>query len=312
WNVERIRPRSLEPFDFERANMSEELWFAEGFTSYYDDLTLRRAGITDLERYSRDLTASLGPILNAPGRRLHSPVDMSRQAPFVDAAVSIDPTNRENTYASYYPYGAVLALGLDLSIRDRYPGKSLDDFMRDLWNRYGEPEVPYTLADLESALARLTDASFSTEFFERFIERGDLPDFERLLGLAGLSLQRARPGKVWLGAELDDSKGKLRVESRPLRGSPLYEAGADLGDRLLEIGGETSLEKVLSRFLPGDRVELTFDKRGERRKATMVLQEDPSIEVVPFEKAGKRPTPAVDTFRESWLSSQAVWKAGSR
>ncbi|HEY7697149.1 MAG TPA: M61 family peptidase, partial [Vicinamibacteria bacterium] len=255
WNVERIRPRSLEPFDFEEANLSGELWFAEGFTSYYDDLTLKRASITDLDRYARDIGASLDVIVNAPGRRLFSPVGMSEQAPFVDAAVSIDPTNRENTYASYYPYGAVLALGLDLSIRERYPDRSLDDFMRALWRSHGRNEVPYRLTDLEAMLAEITDAAFAREYFARFIDTGGLPDFERLLALAGLELQRPRAREIWLGARLEPVGSEVRVASRPLAGSPLYEAGADRGDLVTEIAGqrvrdEASVSEALSGFSP--------------------------------------------------------------
>ncbi len=310
WNVERIRPRSLEPFDFEEANLSGELWFAEGFTSYYDDLTLKRASIIDLDRYSRDITGSLDVIVNAPGRRTFSPVGMSEQAVFVDAAVSIDPTNRENTYASYYPYGAVLALGLDLSIRERYPERSLDDFMRGLWRAYGRNEVPYRLSDLETMLAEVTEAAFARDYFDRFIESGELPDFERLLALAGLELRRPRTNEVWLGARLELEGSDLRIATRPLAGSPLYEAGADRGDRVLELDGravgtDRSLSEALQSCSPGDRISIVFDKRGERRDAKIVLQGDPAIEVIPFEEAGREVSPAVARFRESWLSSRA-------
>ncbi|HJS73766.1 MAG TPA: PDZ domain-containing protein [Vicinamibacteria bacterium] len=311
WNVERIRPRSLEPFDFEEANLSGELWFAEGFTSYYDDLTLKRAGIMDLDRYAREIEGSLDAIVNAPGRRLFSPVGMSERAAFVDAAVSIDPTNRENTYASYYPYGAVLALGLDLSIRERYSPRSLDDFMKGLWRAYGRNEAPYRLTDLETMLAEITDASFARDFFDRYIETGDLPDFERLLALAGLELRRPRAAEVWLGARLELESSELRVVSRPLAGSPLYQAGADRGDRVLEIAGKAvgkdrTAAEALAGFSPGDQISISFDKRGESRKAELTLQGDPTIEVIPFEKAGREVPAAAARFRESWLSSRAA------
>ncbi len=311
WNVERMRPRSLEPFDFEKANLSGELWFAEGFTSYYDDLTLKRAAITDLDRYARDISGSLDAIVNAPGRRLFSPIGMSEQAAFVDAAVSIDPTNRENTYASYYPYGAVLALGLDLSIRERFSPRSLDDFMRGLWRAYGRNETPYQLSDLETMLAEITDATFARDFFARYVEKGGLPDYKRLLALAGLELRTPRAKEVWLGARIDMESNELRVASRPLADSPLYQAGLDRGDRVLEIAGkavgqERSAAEALAGFAPGDRVPISFDKRGEPRKAELTLQGDPTIEVVSFEKAGREVTAAVARFRESWLSSRTA------
>jgi predicted metalloprotease with PDZ domain len=317
WNVERLRPRSLEPFDFERANMSGELWFAEGFTSYYDALVLKRAGITSLDRYAEAIGGSLDGIVNAPGRRFFSPVGMSREAPFVDAAVSIDPTNRENTYASYYPYGAVLALGLDLAIRDGFPGKSLDDFMREAWQRYGKTEMPYELSNLEDALAAVTDAAFSRRFFDRFVRTGELPDFESLLALAGLELRRPDSGKAWLGAKLSRESGGARIRTRPLMGSPLYEAGADLGDLVLELdgrslaltgsaGSETDPPDLLSSLEPGQLAQVVLDKRGERREAEMTVQGDPRIEVVSFERAGRIVTDEMRGFRGRWLESRAA------
>ncbi len=310
WNVERMRPRSLEPFDFEKANMSGELWFAEGFTSYYDALVLKRVGVRSLDRYAEALGRSLDDIVNAPGRRFFSPVGMSREAPFVDAAVSIDPTNRENTYASYYPYGAVLALGLDLSIRERFPASSLDDFMREAWRRYGKTEIPYELSNLEETLGATTDPAFARDYFDRFIRKGDLPDFERLLALAGLELRRPDSSKAWLGAELSQESGGARVRTRPLIGAPLYDVGADLGDLVLELGGkrlvgDTSVADVLSSFEPGERETIVFEKRGERRESELTLQGDPAIEVVSFERAGRDVSDAIRAFRDRWLGSRA-------
>jgi predicted metalloprotease with PDZ domain len=311
WNVERIRPRSLEPFDFERANMSGELWFAEGFTSYYDDLTLKRAGITSLDRYARDIGGALDGIVNAPGRGFFSPVEMSMQAPFVDAAVSIDPTNRENTYASYYPYGAVLALGLDLSIRERYPERSLDDVMRAAWLAHGRNEVPYTLEDLEGILGEVTDPDFAAAFFGEFVRKGDLPDFERLLALAGLELKRPGADEPWLGASLSMTAEGARIESRPLLGSPLYEAGAELGDVVQAIGGVpidsgTNVEELLARSKVSARCRIAFEKRGEAREREVVLKGDPRLEVVPFERSGREVTKSIVGFRERWLESSAA------
>ncbi len=136
WNVRRIRPRSLEPFDFERANMSGELWFAEGFTSYYGPLMIQRAGFSTLDEFAKEMGSAVNRVLHAPGREMFSAVEMSEQAPFVDAARSVDATNFRNTFISYYTYGAALAFGLDLRIREQFPGKSLDDWMRAMWRRH--------------------------------------------------------------------------------------------------------------------------------------------------------------------------------
>ena len=98
WNVERIRPRSLEPFDLERANMSGELWLAEGFTQYYGSLSLHRAGIADLRATSEALTEFVEAAVVGPGRAVRSAEDMSRMAVFIDGGTPVDRTNWPTTY----------------------------------------------------------------------------------------------------------------------------------------------------------------------------------------------------------------------
>jgi len=105
WNVKRIRPRSLEPFDYERVNMSGELWFAEGFTEYYGPLVLERAGLSSPDEFLGEIHRSLNTVLTAPGREVFSLADMSRRAGFVDGAVSMDVQNQANVYISYYNTG---------------------------------------------------------------------------------------------------------------------------------------------------------------------------------------------------------------
>ena len=206
--------------------MSDALWFAEGFTSYYDDLVMKRAGILDLDAYAGALSGPVNTVLNAPGLELFSPVGMSQRAPFVDAAVSVDPTNRANIFVSYYSYGTVVALGLDLTIRSRYPGKSLDDLMRAAWRTYGKPEIPYEVVDLERLLAEVTgDATFAEDFFARHVHASELPDYESLLELAGLELRLVNDDAAWLGLTVEESDGRVAVKS-VVRGGTRVHVGA--------------------------------------------------------------------------------------
>src|SRR6188474_2310467 len=180
WNVERIRPKSLEPFNFEEANMSGELWLAEGFTSYYGPLVMLRAGLSEVRDFTGEMASVINGVMSSPGRRLRSAEDMSRLAPFVDAAAAIDRTDFDNTYISYYTWGAAIGLGLDLALRDRSNGMvTLDHFMQALWQKHGKPggkapgyvDVPYTVGDLKAALAAVAgDAAFANDFFARFVQ----------------------------------------------------------------------------------------------------------------------------------------------
>ena len=187
--MERIRSAEIEPFDLTRADPSHALWFGEGFTSYYDRLAIRRAGLLSDSAYAAALANVVNDVVLSPGRRFSSPMEMSLQAPFVDAASSIDPTNQANTFLSYYTWGAGIGLGLDLAMRGRFEGKSLDGFMRMMWERFGRPvrryavRRPYTVDDLERTLGAYTrDPAFARDFFERYVRGRDVPDYAGAAG----------------------------------------------------------------------------------------------------------------------------------
>src|SRR5688572_9045009 len=157
WNVERIRPASLEPFNFDDVNMSGELWLAEGFCNYYGALVLRRSGLMSVSEYARDIGSAIATVIAAPGRKVRSAIEVSQMAPFVDGAKFEDRTGFPNTYVSYYTWGEALGAGLDLTLRDRSDGRiTLDHYMRALWDKFGRSasrrpgyvETPYTIADL--------------------------------------------------------------------------------------------------------------------------------------------------------------------
>jgi predicted metalloprotease with PDZ domain len=313
WNVKRIRPRTLEPFDFERANMSGELWFAEGFTDYYGPLTLARAGISTPEQFFHGMGRTISAVLNSPGHNINAAVEMSQLAPFVDAARSIDPTNFENIFISYYTYGEALALGIDLAIRRQFPGKSLDDWMRAAWRDHADISRPYTLDDLQSALANATgSAQFAADIFKRHISGKEPLDYAALLAPAGLKLQKTNAGKAWLGAEkLTDRDGAVEIAGNTLMGSPLYNAGLERGDEIATCGGQTvtkitDLASCVEKYSPGQTVKLTAKTRAGSKTTEVTLAEDPALEIVTYELAGLALTPEQKTFRENWLKSKAL------
>ena len=283
WNVERIRPASLEPFDFEEANMSGELWFAEGFTSYYTNLTLVRAGIISEQDYVEGLAGGINYVSNSPGRNYHNPIEMSYQAPFVDAARSVDPTNRENTFISYYTYGSVLGLALDLSLRNEVNNLNLDDFMRLVWDKYGRDEIPYTVRDIRDALSEYAGDEFSNDFFSRYIYDSKLPDYQQLLETAGVSLEKANADKAVLGTSIAIENGVGKLRTNAIVDSPIYDAGINRNDNIISIDGVLiseveSVDEILSTHKPGDRIDILFNRMGEEYTVEVVLAEDPTIQ----------------------------------
>ena len=321
WNMERLRSAGIEPFNFEEADMSDDLWLGEGFTNYFDGLIQERAGFTSLDGFAAELASVINQVTLSPGRIFRSAVDMSRLAPFVDAAVSIDRTAWPNLFISYYTYGQAIGLGLDLSLRDRSNGKtSGDDYMKALWARFGRPgqkepgkvSSAYSIDGLKETLATVSgDRNFANDFFSKFVEGRQLVDYTALLARAGLVMRKRAPGRPFAGqVQLAGGGSALRVNALVPWESPLYKSGVAQEDQLVNLDGTalTSManwEEALMRHKPGDRVPLRFVRRsGETVNTTLVPDEDPRIEIVPMEKIGGILSEDQKGFRESWLSSQ--------
>ena len=303
WNVERIRPASLEPFDFDHANMSGELWFAEGFTSYYDDLVLVRAGIRTPAEYVSGLENQLNYVLLSPGRQHRSPVGMSQQAPFVDAATANDPDNFANTFVSYYPYGATVGLALDLTLRER--GHTLDELMRLVWQRYGKTEIPYHIRDLQIALGDLTeDAAWAERWFARHVYGSELPDLGALLDNYGVDLAVAEPDSVGFhNLRLREADGRLTVAGTVAENSPLYAAGLNEGSVITTLNGrpitgQASWRAAVRDLRLGKRYEIGFEQLGRPRTGTFTAAASPRLQLTYRSgKANKK----LRLAREAWL-----------
>jgi predicted metalloprotease with PDZ domain len=320
WNMERIRSKGIEPFDFEEADVSDELWLGEGFTSYYEGLVLERAGLQTMDNLLENLANIINAVALGPGRRIRSAVDMSRLAPFVDAAVSIDRTAWPNTFISYYTSGSAIGFGLDLALRDKTNGRiTLDTYMQALWANYGRPgqkvpglvATPYTMDGLKETLASVTgDRGFAQDFFTRYIEGREVVDYAKLLARAGLVARKQSPGRAWVGAAQFQSNGSAtRVAGLVPFDSPLYNAGVEQDDQIVSLDGTelrspAALEQLLARHKPGETIPIRYVRRGgETINGTVKLEEDPRIEILPIERTGGTLSAEQKTFRDDWLNS---------
>ncbi|MBO6760767.1 MAG: M61 family metallopeptidase [Roseivirga sp.] len=283
WNVERIRPASLEPFSFEDANMSGELWFAEGFTSYYTNLIRARSGSITAEQYVNGLGGSVSYVINAPGRKYFNPIEMSYRAPFVDAASSIDPDNNSNIFISYYTYGSVLGLALDMSLRTMDNGKNLDDFMKHVWKTQGKPEIPYSVRDLQARLAEYAGDSFANEFFGQHIFKSEMPDYEGLFKNMGVVFENPNAVAPTLIARIIVRSTTGSMVQNALVGTPLYEAGIEKEDKILSINGTSlatyqgrNVDELIADKKPGDVIEVEIDRWGEKmtKKVTLAASQN--------------------------------------
>jgi len=304
WNVERIRPKDLEPFDFSKANMTGALWFAEGFTSYYTSLILCRAGLISPKKYIEGLTGTFNYVWNSPGRQFFNPTEMSYQAPFVDAATSVDPVNRNNTFISYYSYGSVLGLALDLSLRQK--NLNLDDYMKLVWHTYGKKEIPYSIANLQETLNSYAGNGFGNNFFNKYVHKSGIPDYKMLFESVGVVLKQ-NTEEPYFGANVSldgDGNGELKGNSK--MGSPAYKAGLGSGDVIVSINGNPfPSEKQFAEFIKehtvGDELKIEFLRFGIKKSTIVKLEADPSYSIFLLEKEGVKPSKKVLEKRKEWL-----------
>lgn len=278
WNVERIRPYELEPFDFTAANMTGSLWFAEGFTSYYTNLILARAGVITEEAYVTSLNRTFNYVWNSPARAFFNPIEMSYQAPFVDAATSVDPVNRNNTFISYYSYGSVLGLALDLSLREQ--DLTLDDYFKEVWKQYGKNEVAYSIENLEEVLSEYAGDAFAKAFFSQYIYDSKMPDYERLFESVGLRLERNET-KPYLGLNVSSAGDGIQVSRATSKGTPAYLAGLNEGDIITSLNGQSittteDFTTIADALKVGAKVPIVFVRFGEEKNTMITVTSDPS------------------------------------
>jgi predicted metalloprotease with PDZ domain len=301
--------------------MSSELWFAEGFTQYYGELLLTRAGFVTLDDYTKTIAGLVNQVLNTPAAAKYSAAQMSRYSVFADAGVSIDPNNNVNDFTSYYTYGGAIALALDLRLRSDF-NLTLDDYMRAVWLTRGKVMKPYTIPDLQSDLGKVTNnPKFAADFFKRYINGTDKNNYEELLAKAGLVLRKLQPGKGWAGplaatpgrgragqVRAADAEG-LPILSSTTIGTPVYKAGLDAGDIILKVDGkdvkdQKGFSDIIADKKPGDKVIVNYKNRAGVHETTITLEENPNFEVVTFEKSGKQLSKEQETFRNNWLQSK--------
>ncbi|RYZ30551.1 MAG: PDZ domain-containing protein, partial [Chitinophagaceae bacterium] len=307
WNVERIRPKSLEPFNFEKSNMTEGLWIAEGFTQYYGALLMKRAGLTSEASFIQQMGGLINSKENTPGGKFYTPIENSQRAVFVDAGVAVDQTNYPNMFTSYYTFGGALALALDLQLRSQL-NKSLDGFMQQMWLKFGKPEKPYTLPEVQQTLAAYTSAAFANEFFSKHVYGHESIPYQKFLQAAGYELKPVGGGRAWIGnIRYANDTTKLIVANGTIKNSPLYKAGVDADDVLIQLDDKKlkrsrDVEEVLQKHKPGETIKLVYLHRGQQVEKELMLEQTSSVTVV--DAAAGNLTEANKTFRKSWMEAK--------
>lgn len=322
WNVKRIRPAPLGPFDYTRENYTRQLWVMEGITSYYDHLILLRAGLISRERYLETIADDIKLLQSQPGRALQS----LEQSSF-DAWIKFyrPDENGPNSSVSYYLKGSLVALLLDLEIRRRTGGaRSLDDVMRYLYAQYAGDRVHDLYSggvakrpgfDDDDGFCRAVEAVAGEEggayraFLARAVAGTDELEYDRAFESVGLRLvwghsleQEHDHLPAWHGLRLKTEHGRLKV-SVVLAGGPGESAGIYAGDELIALDGiridDDRLKARLAERKPGDTVVFSLFRRDDLLHIPLQLAEAPpdTLTITPVEA----PTEEQQRLLDGWL-----------
>lgn len=265
WNIKRIKPRTLVPFDYERENYTTALWVAEGFTSYFDDYQCRRAGLLGVDRYLEILGKSITSLLQIPGRHQQS---IARSS--FDAWIRLyrPDGNSPNRTVSYYLKGGLVAWLLDLVIRDRSDGeRSLDDVMMLLWRQTCDDASGYDEHRMHETILEATGVDVKAEL-DAWVYGSDDPDWSSVLATHGLTLI-APDGEDH--ADFGWLLGGSTIRT-VLQGGPAQQAGLAPGDEIVAIDnrafGARSLDAVAARITQSGPFEsrVHFFRRGLLRE----------------------------------------------
>jgi predicted metalloprotease with PDZ domain len=284
WNIKRLRPVELGPFDYEKENHTRSLWVAEGITDYYSALALARCGIWTYSQYlgveaqplQGSLSSKIAHLQSTPGR-----LEQSAEQASWDAWIKLyrPDENSGNTTISYYTKGAVVAWLLDARIRRAKNGeKSLDDLMRLAFERYSG-ERGFTPEEFKATAEEIAGESLTT-FFADTVESTKELDFAEALYWFGLRLKARRDASPtgWTGAETKIENGRLIVSKIP-RGTPAALSGLNAGDEIIGIDdfrvAPDQLAKRLEHYRPGQRVSFLIARRDRLRHIYLTLGDDP-------------------------------------
>ncbi|HWP82941.1 MAG TPA: PDZ domain-containing protein [Bacteroidota bacterium] len=303
WNVKQLRPKGISPYDYTKENYTEELWIAEGITSYYPALFLVHGGFRSVSWYIESLGANIRDHRMRPGNTRQSLSEAS-----FDAWVKHWRGNPQayNFETDYYDKGSDVGLLLDLEIRSSSGNKSsLDDVMRMMYRRFPLGKGGYTVHDFQKAAEEAAGKSLQ-QFFNDYVHGTRPLEWEQYLGYAGLEVvEFQQQNSVWLGIGTTETAGTTRI-NRVIAGSPAYEAGLDINDELIAIDGmrvkHSDWADRVNLYKPGTKIRVSVFRADRLREFEVTLQE----EKVPYYSVQrvKNPTDLQKSIFESWLKTK--------
>ena len=305
WNVKRIRPRPLGPFDYSRMVHTPSLWISEGLTSYYGTLALVRAGLMTPQQYLDNIARLITEFEKQPGRSERSIEDTSWDTWFFGLRTISQDNNLANTSYSYYDGGQIMGHILDFAIRqDTNNRKSLDDWMRLLYSRYALPKPGFEPDDAVHAASEIAGQDVS-DIFRRYISGKELIPYEPYFAYAGVAVEKKLDSsKSWAGVTFTKQDNGTTTIKNITPGGPAESAGLDKDDVIVALDGRAitssdDVEAFIAAYKPGVTVRVFVQRLGQMREFPLALAPNPyyTYSLTPME----HPTAQQQAIYNSWL-----------
>ena len=284
WNVKRLRPVALGPFDYDNENYTTNLWIAEGFTSYFENKFMLRAGFKTQLETAQALATNIATVSNTPGSKVQSAAEASYDAWIKNYRPN---ENSGNTSISYYSKGEVIGTLMDLEIANATKGaKSLDNVMHDMYQAYYKKlGRGYTDAEFKAMVEKVSGISF-TGFWKKYVNGTDAIEYQKYFGYAGINVKDENAGAnlPYLGVASKKVEGKMVVSSVS-RNSAAWDGGLNFNDVLLSVDGlpiDSALEKmpVIAGHKVGDVVTVLVKRDGVAKELKLTLKANPNLKLI--------------------------------
>lgn len=279
WNVKRLRPRPLGPFDYSQMVHTPSLWISEGLTSYYGSLALARAGLITPKEYLEGISKLITKFEGEPGRKERSIEDTSWDTWYPRAARQ--ENNLANTNYSYYDGGQVMGHILDFAIREStHNQKSLDDWMRLLYSRYALPKPGFEPEDAIRAANEVAGTDVS-EIFKRYISGKEPIPYEKYFAYAGITVEKKVDSeKAWMGISSDKGESGRATVQNVIPGSPAEASGIDRGDSIVAVDDRAvdadAWGHVTDKRKPGETLKIVVVRLGQLKEISLTLGTNPN------------------------------------
>lgn len=282
WNVKRMRPIALGPFDYDNENYTTNLWVAEGFTSYYENKLVLRAGFVDQKAFVDGLVTAVANVSNTPGAKVQSAAESSYDAWIKGYRPN---ENSNNTGVSYYSKGEVVGLLMDLEIAQATKGaKSLDDVMKAMYLQGKTLKRGYTDAEFKAMVEKISGKSF-TDFWAKYVNGTHPVEYDKYFGYAGISIKNQNEGNSipYIGVASKKTEGRIII-SAVSRNSAAWVDGLNVNDEVISVDGvgvEAALERmpVITSKKPGDVVTVKVKRDGIEKDIKLTLKASPNIKL---------------------------------